>query len=91
MGGIPRDGIGAHRMRRTGTSPRVDAGQNFHVTAGRCATKDVVLARSPGMRRCRHHVSFQSLPCIAKEREMNLTQFTFRYAFTSVATLLIYG
>jgi hypothetical protein len=44
MGGIPRDGIGAHRMRRTGTSPYVDAGQNFHVTAGRCATKDVVLA-----------------------------------------------
>jgi hypothetical protein len=48
MGGIPRDGIGAHRMRRTGTSPRVDAGQNFHVTAGRRETKDVVLAAFTG-------------------------------------------
>jgi len=31
-------------MRRAGTRPRMDAGQNFHVTAGRPATKDVVQA-----------------------------------------------
>jgi hypothetical protein len=68
MGGIPRDGIGAHRMRRAGTSPRVDAGQNFHVTAGRRETKDVVLAAFTGDEECRHYVSFQSSACTANER-----------------------
>jgi len=68
MGGIPRDGIGAHRMRRTGTSPHVDAGQNFHVTAGRCATKDVVLA---AFTRDEEMSSPRELPVPAMHRETN--------------------
>jgi hypothetical protein len=35
---------------RCGTRPRVDAGQNFHITAGRRATKGIVQGRSPRVR-----------------------------------------
>src|SRR6185312_10000876 len=72
MGGIPRDGIGAHRMRRTGTSPRVDAGQNFHVTAGRCATKDIVLA---AFTRDEEMSSPRELPVPAMHRETSGNEF----------------
>jgi len=72
MGGIPRDGIGAHRMRRTGTSPHVDAGQNFHVTAGRCATKDVVLA---AFTRDEEMSSPRELPVPAMHRETSGNEF----------------
>jgi len=38
---------------RCGTRPRMDAGQNFHITAGRRATKGIVQGRSPRVRACR--------------------------------------
>jgi len=59
-------------MRRTGTSPRVDAGQNFHVTAGRCATKDFVLA---AFTRDEEMSSPRELPVPAMHRETSGNEF----------------
>src|SRR6187551_2418348 len=58
MGGIPRDGIGAHRMRRTAQARAWMRARTFMLPRAAARRKTSCWRRSPGMRRCRHHVSF---------------------------------
>src|SRR5690242_800178 len=89
MGGIPRDGIGAHRVRRAAQGHAWTRARTFILPRAVARRKTSCWRRSPGVGTCRHDVRFQSSRAPRSKREMNLTQSTFRDAFASVATLLI--